>query len=100
MLGARSRILSCLGERSLVEVRVRVLYFGQARELSGISEEFHSLPSPVYVDQLISVAMRAHPKLEEIRRILRVLVNGRSVSDNLELKEGDRVAVVPPIAGG
>ena len=84
----------------MVEVRVRVLYFGQARELSGTSEEIQSLPSPAYVDQLISVTIKAHPKLQEIRRILRVLVNGRSVSDNLELKDGDRVAIVPPIAGG
>ena len=77
-----------------------MLYFGQARQSAGASEEVRSLPAPAYVDQLSSEVMRAHPGLEEIERVLRILVNGRLVSDNVELKDGDRVVFVPPTAGG
>jgi len=84
----------------MVEIRVRVLYFGQARELSGTPEEFLSLPSPLYLDQAFSAIARVHPKLEGIRHIVTVLVNGRSVADKIELNDGDRVALMPPVAGG
>jgi hypothetical protein len=68
--------------------------------LSGIHEELLSLPSPSYSDQILPVIIRIHPGLEEIRSILRPLINGRTVSENVELKNDDRVAIVPPIAGG
>jgi molybdopterin converting factor small subunit len=38
--------------------------------------------------------------LRRIGKIIRPLVNGRSVSDDAELNDGDRVAIVPPVAGG
>ncbi|MGO9644922.1 MAG: MoaD/ThiS family protein [Candidatus Bathyarchaeia archaeon] len=84
----------------MIEIQIRVLYFGQARELSGTLEEFLSLPSPLYLDQAFSAIVRAHPQLEGIRHSLSVLVNGRSVADKIELKDGDRVALMPPVAGG
>jgi len=84
----------------LSSVKVRVVYFAQAREFAGTQEDEFVLTSPAYVEHLFSEVMNAHPKLSKIRQIIRTLVNGRPVLENVELKDGDRVALLPPVAGG
>ena len=82
------------------EVRVRVLYFALARELTGIKEDDFVLTAPASVKHLFSLVLNEHPELGRISGILCSLVNGRSAADDAELKDGDRVAIVPPVAGG
>ena len=84
----------------LTEIRVQVVYFGKAREVANASTEVRPLSSPANVKQLISDVMSAHPALAGIRQIVQILVNGRWASENEELKDGDRVAFVPPVGGG
>ena len=84
----------------MTDARVKVLYFAQARELTGTREEELVLSHPIDVNRLFSELMSTHPRLESIKGILSVLVNGRRVSGNVELKDGDRIALVPPVAGG
>jgi MoaD family protein len=81
-------------------VTVTVAYFAQAREFAGTSQDQFVLRSPTDVSHLFSEVMNTHPKLQDIRERIRTLVNGRAVLDNVELKDGDRVALVPPVAGG
>ncbi len=83
-----------------VKIKVKVLYFAQARESAGTKEDEFELPSPASVDQLFSEVMNVHPELAKIKEIIRVLVNGRTVLGNEELRDGDRVALLPPVAGG
>jgi len=79
---------------------VKVLYFAQARECAGTREDQIALTNPANLEHLISAVLSAHPELVEIRQQLNTLVNGRMVAENAELKDGDRVALVPPVAGG
>jgi MoaD family protein len=81
-------------------VRVKVVYFAQARESAGTKEEEFVLTQPAYVDHLYSLLMKAHPELVRIKDIIRIMVNGRTVLGNVELKDEDRVALLPPVAGG
>jgi molybdopterin converting factor small subunit len=84
----------------LAEIRVQVVYFGKAREAANTSTEMQPLSSPADVKQLLSQVMNTHSALAEIKEIVQVLVNGQWASENLELKDGDRVAFVPPVGGG
>ena len=84
----------------MTSVRITVAYFAQAREFAGTKEDEFVLNSPAYVRHLFSKLVNAHPKLQEIREIIRPLVNGRAVSENVELRDGDRVAILPPVTGG
>ncbi len=84
----------------MAEVRVQVLYFGRARQFAQTVSEFRSLQTPANSDQLFEAVIQAHPKLKRIQANLRILVNGRFASKKIELKEGDRIAFVPPTAGG
>jgi molybdopterin converting factor subunit 1 len=81
-------------------VRVKVLYFGQAREAAGGGGEDLSLTSPAYLDDLFSETARRHEKLNKVRKIIQVAVNEELKDGNIQLKDGDVVAFLPPVAGG
>ena len=84
----------------MCSVRVKVVYFAQAREFAGTNEDDFELPGPVSVERLFHEVVAAHPQLASIKRTIRPLVNGRAASEDAELKDGDRVAFLPPVAGG
>ena len=82
------------------EVSVKVIYFGQAREFAGTKEDQLRLRSPADLGRLISEVVGAHPDLAKVIRMNQPLVNGRIVPEDTELRDGDRVAFLPPVAGG
>jgi len=81
-------------------VRVTIAYLARARECTGTAEEELELNPPASLEQLFSRVMTIHPSLVEIKQTLSTLVNGKWVSEGTELKDGDRVAIVPPVGGG
>ena len=81
-------------------VKVALLYLGQAREVAGTKEEELVLEAPAKIDQAISQAVTTHPKLSELRETIKLLVNGKWATQNEELKDGDRVTLLPPVGGG
>jgi len=84
----------------LTNVKVALVYLGQAREVVGTKEEELVLPKPAKIEQAVSSAMAAHPRLSELKETLKLLVNGRWATENEELKDGDRVTLLPPVGGG
>jgi molybdopterin converting factor small subunit len=81
-------------------LKVALVYLGQAREVAGTKEEEVVLPAPAKLEQAISQAMTAHPKLAELRETIKLLINGQWAASNAELKDGDRVTLLPPVGGG
>lgn len=81
-------------------ITVTIAYFARARECAGTSEEKLELAQPASLQQLFSKVILLHPNLAEIRQVLQTLVNGKWVPDETELKDGDRVALLPPVGGG
>jgi len=81
-------------------VKVALVYMGQAREVTGTKEEELTLEAPAKIEQAISQAITAHPKLSELKETLKLLINGQWATQNAELKDGDRVTLLPPVGGG
>jgi molybdopterin converting factor small subunit len=81
-------------------LKVALVYLGQAREVAGTKEEEVVLPAPAKLEQAISQAMAAHPKLGELRETIKLLINGQWAASNAELNDGDRVTLLPPVGGG
>ena len=79
---------------------MKVAYFARAQELAGVGEEEISLNTGADVEQLLSEVLRIHPGLREIKQIIRTLVNGCVMLDNVPLKDGDRVTLLPAVGGG
>lgn len=81
-------------------VRVALVYLGQAREVAGTKEEELVLQAPAKIEQAVSQAINVHPKLSELKETIKLLINGQWAAQNAELKDGDRVTLLPPVGGG
>jgi molybdopterin converting factor subunit 1 len=81
-------------------IKVRVLYFAQARQAAGTAEEEVPLPNPADLNRLLAEIWKLHPKLSRMRGNLRVAVNQQLVEGNKPLTDGDEVAFLPPVVGG
>jgi molybdopterin synthase sulfur carrier subunit len=95
-------------------VKVSVRLFTTLRELTGKSEkilEFNM--KTVTVKDVLETLVKLHGKelrdymydeKKKVREHLQLLVNGKSVSLleelDTQLKDGDQVAIVPPVGGG
>ena len=76
-----------------------MLYFASYRERTGISEEEILLPGGATVEDLKETVKNLHEQLRPVRRML-ISVNGEFPEEGAEIKEGDVVALFPPVSGG
>ena len=81
-------------------MRVKVLYFARAREATGSSEESAEIGDGSTAGELLETLVRRNPKLQEIRSCLVLAINQEYADGSARLKEGDEVALIPPISGG
>ena len=79
-------------------MRVRVLLFAAARRWAGTAELSVECPAGARAADVFR-----EPRLAALlphRRTLRLAVNEEFVADGHALKDGDAVAVLPPVSGG
>ncbi len=79
---------------------LRILYFATMRDLAGVREEIVSLPDGLRVKDLKSLLGEKHPELIKAFNSAIFAVNREFAFDNHPLKEGDEVAIFPPVSGG
>lgn len=77
---------------------IRVLYFAAAKERTERSEEDFDFLGPV--ENLLSELQARHPRLKEILPFCRIAVNQEFKSNDAAIRDGDEVALIPPVAGG
>ncbi|MBS7655199.1 MoaD/ThiS family protein [Candidatus Bathyarchaeota archaeon] len=87
-------------------MKIKVLLFGHLRAVTGRKEvEFESTHT-TYVKDVINFLKERFPEFKEILTKLApgesiaILVNNKIALENVELKDGDEVALIPPISGG
>jgi molybdopterin converting factor subunit 1 len=82
------------------DVRVRVLFFGAAREAAA-DELTLSLPAGTDARAAFARLLEEYPGLRRFRSSLLVAVNQEYARDlEVELKDGDELALFPPVSGG
>jgi molybdopterin synthase catalytic subunit len=81
-------------------MKVRVLYFGQVRELANKREEQVEVPNGATVQQLFDRCSEAFPQLKNFDDVIAIGVNHSFASRDQVLNEGDEVAMLPPVSGG
>jgi molybdopterin converting factor subunit 1 len=79
---------------------VRVLFFGQLKEIVGISQEEAELSEGARVEDLFERYGRRFPKLIEFRPSVAASVNQEYSDWRASLTNGDEVAFLPPVSGG
>jgi len=94
-------------------MRVKVKFFAMLRELVGVGEEEYEVESGTTVHDLLLKhvpqkhrnisdlwAKKVSDLLHERHGIYMIIVNGYRVDLSQELKDGDVVAILPPVGGG
>jgi MoaE-MoaD fusion protein len=82
-------------------MQVRVLAFARLRELlAGRNGEGLNLPAGARLRDAWSALAAAYPALAEFAGSTRLARNGRIVSPDDVLCDGDEVALLPPVGGG
>jgi molybdopterin synthase sulfur carrier subunit len=77
-----------------------VLYFAQARRISGLASETIPGSAPLTADQLWHEILQRHPDLAVLHPVIRLARNGEfAASDSLFLPD-DEIALIPPVSGG
>ena len=81
-------------------IRVRLLYFGAAREETGREAEQLEVGVPATAASVFAEVLEAHPALRRFGRSLLVAVNEEYAGTEAEVRAGDEVAIFPPVSGG
>jgi MoaE-MoaD fusion protein len=84
----------------MISMRVHVLFFGQLKEITGVSEEDAELSDGARVEDLFERYGRRFPKLAEFRPSIAASVNQEYAGWRAPLSTGDEVAFLPPVSGG
>lgn len=79
---------------------ITVLCFASIREKIGDSQIIILPPVPITVSGLLDYIKFHYPQVTEHLAIARVAVNQEFVTPSFLLKEGDEVAIIPPVSGG
>jgi len=81
-------------------MRVRVLFFGQLKDIVGLAEDDAELSDGSRVEDLFERYGRRFPKLAEFRPSIAASVNQEYATWRAHLSSGDEVAFLPPVSGG
>ena len=81
-------------------LRVRVLFFGQVRELTGLTEDAVVLPEGATLEELFGLYAQQFPSLIGFRGSLVASRNQEFASWDTRLCAGDDIAFLPPVSGG
>jgi MoaE-MoaD fusion protein len=81
-------------------VDVDIRYFAIIREIVGRSAERRQLAEGATAGDLFEELTREHPRLERMRPVTMVMVNKTYVTNDHLLRDGDELALIPPVSGG
>ncbi|MGB2666537.1 MAG: MoaD/ThiS family protein [Candidatus Acidiferrum sp.] len=84
----------------LRNLRVKVLFFGPLRELTGITEEAMEIPEGANLAELFDRYAGRFPNLAAYRVSLVASRNEEFASWDTPLAEDDTIAFLPPVSGG
>jgi molybdopterin synthase catalytic subunit len=81
-------------------VRVRVLFFGQLRDLTGAGSDTLELPDGAVLEQVFDHYAGRFPALRAMRSSIVLARNHEFASAAAALAEDDEIALLPPVSGG
>jgi molybdopterin synthase catalytic subunit len=81
-------------------MNVKVKFFASYKEALGREEIDLELDENSDVSKLLEILRQDHPKLGNLLETLVVSVNLEYANYDRMLKEGDEVALLPPVSGG
>jgi MoaE-MoaD fusion protein len=81
-------------------ISLTILLFGRAREVVGEATLEMQVAKPATVASAFAALAAEHPKLAEMGRSLLFAVNEEYADRTHVLRDGDQLAMLPPVSGG
>jgi molybdopterin converting factor subunit 1 len=81
-------------------MKITVLYFATFRDLVGLREEIINLSEGSTVEDFKSQLVKLHPNVEKSLSTVVIAINREFAFPGDVIKDGDEVAVFPPVSGG
>lgn len=81
-------------------MQVTVRFFASLRESTGARQQILTLSDDAKLTDLIDVLLSEYPALSAHQASWHFAINQTHAEPDAELKDGDRVAIFPYIAGG
>ena len=81
---------------------MRIRYFAWIKDITKKDDEIIDINHPKTVQELKEYLVNVYPELKKhfLKDVLRFAVNQVYVSENLNLKPIDEIAIFPPVSGG
>ena len=84
----------------LPTITVRVLFFGAARDAVGREQIEVEFESPINADGARAKLLSEYPSLQRFGNSLLFAVNQQYAQNEREIRDGDELAIFPPVSGG
>lgn len=81
-------------------MRVRVLLFGQLKDIVGRAEEPLELESGATLSAVMAYYANRYPKFAGLSKSIACSINQEYAPGSAALHEGDEVGLLPPVSGG
>ena len=81
---------------------MKIRYFAWIKDITNKEDEIIDINHPKTIKELKKYLENLYPELKKhfLKDVLRFAVNQEYVSENLNLKPIDEIAIFPPVSGG
>jgi len=81
-------------------MQVRILFFATLKDIVGAREILFDVPSGATVSDVLENLESTYPRVKDYRKIVLTAINEEYVDQNTPVREGDELAIFPPVSGG
>jgi len=81
-------------------MQVRVLFFGMLKDVAGLERDNVELPAGSHISDLLEQYVKVSPKLQPYYDVIAVALNQEYSDIGATLRDGDEIALIPPVSGG
>lgn len=81
-------------------VRVKVLFFGQLKDITGRAEELLDLPEGASLATVFNYYQQSFPRLAGLAKSIVIARNHQFAALSTTVENNDEIALLPPVSGG
>jgi len=81
-------------------LKITVLLFASLKDIVGKGQLEIEVDEKCSIESLSKKLYELYPKVESYDSSVRIALNQEIIENDIELKDGDEVAYLPPVSGG
>lgn len=81
-------------------MQVKLLFFATLKDIVGSRQLNFDVPAGATVADLLSRLESTYPRMKDYRPVVLTAINEEYVDQRATIREGDEVAIFPPVSGG